>query len=154
MKYKIIILSLLIPFIFTGCSDTKERKSDITEITTSYTNDGDYISDEENSEETTDEEDNESKKLERSLKGLWTCGNQYIEFRDKNMFKAMGEERNEYSGTYSLVANQKIIAIALAVNENDVRTFIAEFKEKDDNRILVLKNENNETFEFIYSKVK
>lgn len=154
MKKHILILTaafMVFAMILTGCGNDEASDTYATEITTEYTDSSDLEEETETGDDSTDEDDPDAE-LEKSLVGLWTNGDRYIEFRENNFFVAMGEDRNEYTGTYSLVSNGKTMALALAENEDDIKTYTVEFK--DNMKKLVVINDKGDKTEFEYNEVK
>lgn len=154
MKKHILILTavfMVFAAILTGCGNDETSDTSATEITTEYNESSDLEEETETGDESTDEE-NPDAELEKSLVGLWTNGDKYIEFTENNFFVAMDDDRHEYTGTYSLVSNGKTMALALAENEDDIKTYTVEFKN-DMKKLIITDDKGNKT-EFEYNEVK
>ncbi len=147
MKKYILVLMAAFVIMLTGC---EENNVSDTEITTEYTDNSD-LEETETENETADEDDPDAE-LEKSLVGLWTNDARYINFKANNYFTAVDEDKSEYTGTYSLVSNGKTIALALAENEDNIKTYTVEFE--DDMKKLVLIDDNGDKTEYDYNEVK
>lgn len=148
-KYILILTAVLTAFttMLSGCGNNEAE-----DTAAEMTSEGLYTDEETDAEEETSDEEDPDDELEKSLVGLWTNDSQYIEFKENNYFMAMGEDRREYTGTYSLVANGKTIALALAENEENINTYTAEFK--NDMKKLIITDDNGDKTEFEYNRVK
>ena len=133
MKKYIIALTMTI-VLLTGCGSSAESVEETTEITSSVT------------EETKAyQQDNE---YEMEIVGSWTDGIYSFKFNEDKTFTAVGENKAIYNGTYSLAGKErKNLSLALAVSEEDIRVYSAEFS--DDSTELIITGENGKSIKLI-----
>lgn len=133
MKRYIIALTMTI-IMLTGCDGETESVEETTEITSSVT------------EETKAyRQDNE---YEMVIIGSWTDGVYSFKFNEDKTFTAVGENKAVYDGTYSLAGKErKNLSLALAVSEEDIRVYSAEFSDK--NTELIITDENGKSIKLV-----
>lgn len=134
---------MAVAFVVSGCSDSSstENESQTTEETTGET-----------TEYATSDEDSIKPEIDykyaAKLIGYWVYEKQSITFEKGDVFYMVDEEGGESKGEYSVVASPDgVMAISLAINENNIKVYTAELKKSD--KKLVITDEVGNVTEYI-----